>query len=383
MSALRARVLTLLAAVSCCGCPGEPGGGQPGWGNPGQRGGQSEAIAVAVEAARVETVREVLVSHAALEPEVLVEITAKTEGLLTDLHVEAGDVVVAGQTLARIDPTRATLRLREAELALALTQTSLTRVQGLAQRGLATTEEREQAKEAVAQAELTLESAKLDVSDTYLRSPIAGVITERVVDKGGRLQPGAVAFRVADRDPLLAKTRVPEADAERVRVGQAALVKIDGRAETIAGEVVRVAPLVDLGSGTVLVTVAISQGTAEIRLNRFATVEIVVAVREGAVTIPQAALALRGDEARILVCKDGVATGREIRVGVREGERVEVLDGLQPGEQVVVAAPDDLRDGTAVRVVGPGDAAPVGSPSEARKGPPGGPPGRRRPEKRE
>jgi len=354
--------LPLAALVACEGEAGGPGGRGRG----GPPGGAQEVVSVAVEAARRERVEETIVAHAPLEPQAHVDVTARGEGLVAEVLVEAGDAVAEGQVLTRLDATRADLAVRQAQLALEQARTDLERVETLDERGLVAQEERGQAVQAVAQAELALEAAQLDADDMELRSPREGVVTERLIERGGRLQPGTVAFRIADRDPLLARVRIPEAQAEAVAPGQRAWVELEGRDDPLPAEVVRVAPLVDLESGTVVATLALREGTAGVRLNRFATVRIVVAVREEALTVPQAALALRGDSDRVLTCAPGGEPGRgavkirPVETGVRQGERVEVTAGLDPGELVVTAAPDDLREGTPVRFVredAPADAA--------------------------
>lgn len=417
--------LLLLASLACLGCEGE---------QKGQRRGRAPAAApaVAVAATAVEPVEERLLGHAALEAEANVEVSTRVEGRVVELVAEAGDDVAAGAVLAVLDPTRAELAHREAQLALRQAKSALARTDQIFRQGVGSAEELEQAKTALKQAELSLEQATLDLSETKLRSPLGGVVTERLVAKGQTIRPGEVAFRIADRVPLLAKVRIPEAQAERVRVGQQARVTLEGRPQPLPGEVVRVAPLVDLESGTVIVTVSLSEGIEDLRLNRFATVEVVVERRERALTIPLDALAVRGREDRVLVCvsgpppvKPGAGMGgagkgpgkggpgqggpggkggpggpgkggpgkggpgqsapqtshhvvlRRIRTGVRQGGRIEVLEGLQEGEQVVIAAPDDLRSGAGVRVVDaegqrapsaapPTSAARVGSPTRGR-----------------
>lgn len=387
-----------LAALALLGCEGEKQGR-------GRSRGPAPAPAVAVASVVAEPVEERLLGHAALEAEASVEVSTRVEGRVLTLVAEAGDEVAAGAVLAILDPTRAELAHREAKLALRQAKSALARTEQIFQQGVGSAEELEQAKTALKQAELALEQSALDLSETKLRSPLGGVVTERRVAKGQTIRPGEVAFQIADRDPLLARVRIPEAQAERVQVGQRARVSLEGRAQALPGQVVRVAPLVDLESGTVIVTVSLSEGIADLRLNRFATVEIVVERREQALTIPLDALAVRGREDRILVCIPGPPPAKEsaggppkpgppkpgppkqgrpggpaggakgvshhvvlrrIRTGVRQGGRIEVLEGLQAGEQVVIAAPDDLRSGAGVRVVESEDAAPPpSSPSSA------------------
>jgi membrane fusion protein (multidrug efflux system) len=371
------RVLTPILLCLLLGCPGGGEAGKEGHGRHGGRGGpRAQApVSIACEPALLERVEEVLIGHAALEAEASVDLTARVAGRVAELKVEAGDVVEAGQLLARLDDTRASLRIREATLALAQAKTELERAQNLGQQGLSTVEEQDQAKQAVQQAELQLESARLDVADLSLLSPITGVVTAREIDLGDHLEPGTLAFQIADRTPLLARVRIPEAQAESVVEGQDARVLVDGMDTELVGEVARVAPVVDLESGTVIVTVALHQGIEGVRINRFATIRVVTAVREQAVTIPHAALALRGEDDRVLVFEPkgeraGVVRLQTIATGVRQGDRIEVLEGLTAGAQVVVAAPDDLRDGTQVRLAGSGPprveregAAPVDSRS--------------------
>lgn len=401
-------ILLLSLALVVTGCEGETKGSRRGR-------GQASAPAVAVAPVRVEAVEERLLGHAALEAEASIEVSTRVEGRVDRIVAEAGESVAQGAVLAVLDPTRAELAHREAKLGLRQATSALARTNQIFQQGVGSAEELEQAKTALKQAELSLEQSALNLSETELRSPLAGVVTERLVSPGQSIRPGDVAFRIADRDPLLARVRIPEAQAERVAVGQIARVSLEGRPDALPGKVVRVAPLVDLESGTVIVTVSLSEGIAGLRLNRFATVEIVVERRANALTIPLDALAVRGREDRILVCvpgpppaktgqpassgpggappkgkpggpgKGGPGQGkaashhvvlRRIRTGVRQGGRIEVLDGLQAGEQVVIAAPDDLRSGAGVRVVdvegegsstaAPASAARVGSPTRGR-----------------
>lgn len=364
------RLALVVALLALAGCPAGGGKGKGGW--KGKRGGGGpQAPAVAVAEVRAESVEERIVGHAALEAEAEVEVVCRLEGLVDEVVVEVGEEVAQGAVLARLDPTRAKLALQDAELALQLAKTTLGRRERMHGQGLGSLEELEQAQTALKQAQLALEQAKLDRDEVEVRAPRAGVVVERLVAKGSTLRVGDVAFRLADRDPLLAQVRVPEAQAERVRVGQEARVKIDGRPQPLTGEVIRVAPRVDLESGTVVATVAIRSNTQGIRLNRFAAIELVVSARADALTIPLDALAVRGREDQVLIVTgqkkgkrgiQGQAELRAIRVGVRQGGRIEVREGLQAGEQVIVAAPDDLRSGTTVRVLpAAGEAAPVTS----------------------
>ena len=401
----RAWILACVA-LAALGCEEEQKGRRRGR-------GPAPAPAVAVAVVTTEPVEERLLGHAALEAEASIEVSTRVEGRVLKLVAEAGDDVAAGAVLAILDPTRAELANREAQLAIRQAKSGLARSEQIFRQGVGSAEELEQAKTALKQAELSLEQSALDLSETQLRSPLGGVVTERLVAEGQTLRPGDVAFRIADRVPLLARVRIPEAQAERVAVGQEARVTLEGRPAPLPGKVVRVAPLVDLESGTVIVTVSLSEGIADLRLNRFATVEVIVERRERALTIPLDALAVRGREDRVLVCvpgpppakasssgpgkggpgKGGPGKGgpeasaksashhvvlRRIRTGVRQGGRIEVLDGLLAGEQVVIAAPDDLRSGAGVRVVDaeggapgasgapPTSAARVGSPTRAR-----------------
>lgn len=373
----RAARLALCGAwlgVCALGCT-EEAGQQRG---PGGRGGPpaAPAPAVAVAPVLIEPVEERLPGHAALEAEAIVDLGVRVEGRVIELSAEAGDRVAKGQILARLDETRPALSLEIAEVALRQAKSALARTEQIVGEGLASAEELDLARTALEQAQLGLTQARLDLAESSLRSPLAGVVTLRQAALGQTLRPGEVAFQIADRDPLLARVRIPEAQAERVHVGQEARVRVEGRSETLRGRVERIAPVVDLESGTVVVTVSLREGVDGLRLNRFATVEIVVARRERALTIPLDALAVRGRDDRILVCKaDAQGSGgtvelRPIKVGARQEGRIEVLEGLAAGELVVVAAPDDLRSGSKVRVVPLGGSereAGVAAPSSARR----------------
>jgi membrane fusion protein (multidrug efflux system) len=370
-----------LTLIALTGCPSDEKGKH---GKHGKRGGGA-APAVATAPVIAQSVEERIVGHAALEAEAEVEVICRLEGKVREVLVEAGQSVKAGAVLARLDATRAKLLLEVALLGLEQAKNTLGRRQLMHDQGVGSAEELEQARTTLRQAELTLKQARLDEAEIDLRAPRAGVVVERSVAEGSTLRVGDVTFKIADREPLLARVRVPEAQAERVAVGQQARVSVEGRAGFLRGEVIRVAPRVDLESGTVVATVAIRAGTQAIRLNRFATIEIVVAARGNALTIPLDALAVRGREDQVLVVTgakpgkrgvEGTAELRAVRVGVRQAGRIEIREGLVAGDQVIVAAPDDLRSGAKVRVlpaVSEG-VAPAASRSRAGPKPQHGPP---------
>ena len=321
----------------------------------GRDGGGPPAPTVAVAPVVTEAVARTLVAVTTLEPEAQIELLARTDGEALEVEVEVGDPVQNGQVLLRQDGTRAELALRQAQLALVQAQTAAARSQELRERGILSDSDLELARQEVARAELALESAELDVRDTVLLSPRAGVVTERLVAKGAAVRTGDVVLRLADPTPLLARLRIPEAQAEALRPGQLAWIEFEGGERPLPlfnffpwsagapgpllGVVRRVAPSVDAQSGTVEATVEVVGGARRVRMFRFATVRVVVEVRPQALTIPQSALALRGDSERVLVFVpdqggQGRVEERVVRVGVRTGQRVEIVSGLEVGERV-------------------------------------------------
>ncbi len=360
-------------------------------------GGGEEAAAVPVEVAPVvrRSISSYIETNGTLEAENEVDVVARTSGPIVELAVEEGMRVGKGQLLARLDQDQIRAQLEISRVELAEARANHERAENLWRSELISREAYEAAVARHESARAQFEGNQILLSYTEIRAPFAGLIVNRYVKFAETVSANQRLFRISDFDPLLCPIQVPERELPLLRLGQRAYLRVEAwPGERFAARVLRLSPVVDAATGTVKVTLEVStQG--KLRPGMFASVFLETQTHEDALVIPKAALSLESIGDTVYVADSGVARRREVRLGFREGDAVEVTDGLAQGEQVVVVGQDSLSDGTPIQVLGEAAGAPpataaaspmaerprpaADAPSPGREGPPaagGGFPGR-------
>jgi len=350
------------------GPPGGMRGGAPG-GPPGF-GGKDAATSVPVEVAPVarRAISSYIQTNGTLEAENEVDLVARTSGPITELLTEENRRVTAGQVLARLDADEVQARLEIARVELAEAEITYNRTKTLADAKLVSAEQYEQASARLQSARAQFSGAEVELNYTEIRAPFSGLVVRRYVRFAESVSVNQPLFRLSDFDPLLCPILVPERELPRLAQGQEAYLTVEAWGdERFRARVDRVSPVVDAETGTVRVTLEVApQG--KLRPGMFASVFLEIDRREDALVIPKRALVLDSLGDTVYVDAGGVAERRDIQLGFREADSVEVAGGLTEGESVVVIGQDGLANGTPIQTAsgGPGAAT---SPSS------GGPPG--------
>ncbi len=196
-----------------------------------------------------------------------------------------------------------------------------------------------------------LDIARQQLEDTVLRSPISGAVRERQVTEGEYRTTGTPILTIVRTDPLRLRVAVPERDVTGLRPGQEVRVHVQGDEHAHDGRLARIGAAIDENNRTLPVEAVVENHDGTIRPGQFATADIVVSRGERALMVPAASLVSFAGVQRVVLVQNGKAHEQRVRVGRREGEDVEVLDGVKSGD-VVILAPGDLTDGTAVTVEG-------------------------------
>jgi RND family efflux transporter MFP subunit len=188
----------------------------------------------------------------------------------------------------------------------------------------------------------------------YLRivAPYDGIVTRRNVDTGQLTVPGGSAeplFVVARVDKVTVVVSVPEAEATLVGPGDPARVRLpalDGR--TVEGKVTRTTPVLDDATRTLRAEIDLPNAEGTLRAGLYSHVTIVADERNDVLTVPASAVVRAGGKTFCVVAVDGHARRREVRLGLGDGVRFEVISGLAAGDSVVTSGADALTDGQPV-----------------------------------
>ena len=215
-------------------------------------------------------------------------------------------------------------------------------------------------QEAIRAAQAQMDAAKahqetLAVQLSYARvvSPISGVVAERQVNVGETASAGMPLISVVDISQVRAVANVPAKEAASLRVGRPA--RVAGPDGDIPGTVTVVSPSANANATTVEVWVQIANPGERLKPGETARVSIIAETIQNTLVVPASAL-LNGDEGRqkvMVISSDSVAHERMVTVGVRQGDRVQILSGVQPGEQVVTSGGLGLEDKAKVTIQQP------------------------------
>lgn len=304
-------------------------------------------------------------------------VKARVPGELQGLTVREGDRVEAGQVIARVESTEYADRVRQAQqqadaakAQVEIAQRQVDNNAALVRQGFIskTAADNSLASLNTAQANHRAAQAGIDVlrkslADTVLRAPISGQVSQRLAQPGERVAPEARIVEIVDLSRLELEASISPADSVAVRVGQQALLRIEGVAQPVAATVARINPSAQAGSRSVLIylTVAAQPG---LRQGLFAQGQLATETQR-ALAVPLNAVRTDKPLPYVQVVEGDRIAHRTVQTGVRgevDGELWVAVQGVADGVRVLRGAAGVVREGTQVKL-----AAPV-APASAAQG---------------
>ena len=384
-----ALIAGLLACGAGCGGKGDAGGkggapgaaGKPGAPAAGGGGRKPLEFPVEVEAVSPRRVEYAVRAVGSIEAFEQVQVTARIAGAVDKLDFAEGDRVKAGQVLVEVEPRRFQIAVESAQAAVARTKAELAETQAALQRrqeanekspGLVKAEEIESMRARVAAqdaaraaAESQLHLAELNLRDAFVRAPIAGQIESRDVRTGQYVQPGTPVATLLRRDPLLVRFQVPELDAASLLREQKVRFSVRDEGQPLNAVITHVAQAADATSRMVMVTARVDDPRAgELRPGAFAQVTVPIDAHDDAPVVVETAIRPSEKGFVAFVVTEGVAHERVLTLGLRTLDgKVEVKQGLEVGDLLVVRGAEALTDGAKVKL--PGAGKPAGGAPEA------------------
>lgn len=330
------------------------------------------ALTVTVTALRADSWPIELTANGSIEAWQEIVIGSEVSGLrLAEVAVDVGDQVHAGQLLARLNDETVRAGLVQTRAALAEAEAMLVEARANAQRagtlgksGVLSAQQLEQYRTAgqTAVARVQAQRARLQTEEqrlawTRIVAPADGIVSVRAATSGSIVHPGAELFRLIRDARLEWRAEMSDEQLVRVEVGQPVQLTTTG-GTSVDGRVRVVAPTVDARTRMGLVYVDLPPSAA-VRAGTFARGRIVLDWTP-AQTLPQTAISLRDGFAMVFRVDDEErVTQTKVHTGRRVGDRVEIIDGLEPGARVVETGAGFLVDGDRVHVVEAPPAAPA------------------------
>lgn len=337
------------------------------------------AIAVQVEPASLGVIQNALVLNGDIRPAKETQISSKVQGRLMELLVTEGSKVSAGQVIARLDQSDLKLQIMQSEAALSAARANL----ASAQTNLATAKDNAERFEAlheagaisdqqiigakaqvaaaantvraseaqIAQAKAGIALLKSQLANTEIRAPFSGAITKKLMDVGAMVPPMSPIVTLASLGDLEVKVPVGQAHLATIKPGVKASFTVPTyQGRTFATAVREVAPTLDARTRTAQVTLRIPNDKGELSPGMYARVTLPTLKHESVVVLPADAVVADGEETFVFVAQSEKAVRKPVKTGLRDEQRVEILEGLAPGEHVVIKGQGQLQEGDKVAV---------------------------------
>ncbi len=363
--------------------PGGPGGF-------GGAGGQETSVEVIP--VQTGTIADQVSSFGTIRAKDIVVITPQVSNRVTRIHVDLGDEVAPGDVMAEINDVpfkdaveQSRAQIRQARATLERDSTQLNRQRELFERDLISRSEYDDFRTQYLNSLAQYESARAaltqnleNLENTKITSPVYGVVLSRSIAEGDVATTGQAAFEVANLTGFETRVFLPMQDWEAVQVGQEVSMSLSSRGSEIAtGVVSRKSPQLNSTTGLGEIVITLTEAGSSIHQGALVQNRIILETRDDVVVIPRSAIVetvdtyiepetgtieLERTYSAFISQGDTVAVRRDLVLGIEQGDRIEVVDGLFPGDGLIVTGQSNLEDGGKIRVAG----SRPDSPSDSR-----------------
>lgn len=369
---------TIFLIQACGGNSGPP----PGF-NPSNSG--EEATSVETFTAETSDISQQIKSFGNIRAQEIVNVTPQVSNRITEIHADLGDTVQQGEIMANIYDAPFRDQFQQAQSQLEQSRSNYVRdslqfrrQKNLYEKDLVSATEFDNARATFENSKAQLASSKANLTETRenlnnteIRSPVYGVVLTRNVSEGDLASSGQVAYEVANLVGLQCRVYLPREEWSNVEIGQPVSFRISNQQDISGnGRVTQISPRLDPSTGLGEVVISLTETGQSISQGVLVESIINVETHENAVVIPRAALVenvqtliepesntiqLERSYSAFIVRDDSVAIQSQLKLGIEQGDRIEVLEGIQPGDEVVITGQNSLEDSTKVRVAGDQD----------------------------
>lgn len=312
---------------------------------------QPAASPVEIAAAKRMTISDDITAVGTLQSDESAQIASETSGRIAEILFKEGDRVEAGDVLVRLDDALIAAQLADAQARLALARANYERASTLRKSGNTAQSTLDTAKTELAVAQSALDLVKAQQEKLSIKAPFPGELGFRVVSPGAYVTAGTALVNLEKIDRLKAVFSAPEIYLQKLEVGQTIEVRADALpGKTFEGTIYAIDPAIDINGRAIRLRAMLDNAAGELRPGLLARITV-KGVPRSAVTIPESALVPRGNDLLVYRADNGKALETKVLAGRRDSGFVEIIEGVEDGQQVVTAGQQRLRDGASVEVV--------------------------------
>jgi RND family efflux transporter MFP subunit len=309
------------------------------------------AIPVSAEVAFIGPVAGSVVLPASLEPVNEADVTVSVAGKIDRLNFDLGTIVRKGQVLGSLETTQKELSLKSTGLSLKKLEADYKRYKELYEKGAATEVQFNDVKFNYENTKIQYEQIREQIVDSRITAPVSGIISTKNIEQGEFANPGAALAKIVDISTLKATVLVNEQNVYQLKNGQNVTIETDILpGKTLKGEISFISPSGD-AAHNYAVEVQLKNQQVQLKAGTFIRVNFNLQNNQDVLQIPKVALVEGTKNPYIYTVENGLAKMRKLVLGREIGDNIEVVQGLQPNEQVIVNGQINLVEGSLVEVV--------------------------------
>jgi RND family efflux transporter MFP subunit len=278
-------------------------------------------------------------------------------GILTNIYVKEGDKVSKGQRLAKIDDGGLSSQLAQAESQLALAKTTFERQERLWNQNIGSEIQFLETKTNYESTQNSVNQIRTQLSKTVIKAPFSGTIDQVIADEGQVVSPGQnQIFRLVNLSEMYVTAEVPETYLGKINKGSEVIIALNSIGKEFKGKIEQVSDFINPNNRSFKVRVAVPNNNGLIKPNLIATVKLNDYTAENAIAIPQNILQenAKGESIAYVVETEsdttGVAKRKVVKTGLSYGNKIEVTEGLENGQLIIVEGARSIREGQEVKI---------------------------------
>lgn len=309
----------------------------------------AEATPVRIMTVKEQPMQETIMATGTLRADESVEVRAEISGKLMKIHFQEGSAVRAGELLVSINDAELRASLQRAVYRRELADLKTSRLSTLRNLGGVTQQDFD-----IAVSELNVLTAEVAVIEaqlahTEIRAPFDGVVGLRSVSEGAFVTPATRIATFQRLDRLKVDFSVPERYAPAISLDNEVTITVAGSNQPLVGRIYAIEPLVDAATRTMQIRAICSNPSGRQFAGGFVSVKLNLASIPAAILVPSLAVAPGAADQSVFVVENGQARRRVVRTGTRSDSAVQIIEGLSPGDLVIVSGLQQIRPGQAVR----------------------------------
>lgn len=285
-----------------------------------------------------------------VEPNRTVTVSAEIDGRIEEIPPEKGSQVQAGDLLVQLDGSLLQPAFDGASAQVERDKIEFERMTDLVNKNATPVQDLDNARSQLTVSQASLGQIRARLKRTHIFSPCAGILNDLPVEEGEYVQAGTPVAEIVDSATVKVVVRVPERDIGFFKVGRSARVSVN-RETQVAGVISFISELADAQTRSTRIEITLDNEDRQLRSGQIVHVHLTRRVLQDALMIPLMAVIPMENSKAVYVVNSTQTQRREVELGIIRGDRVQVIEGLQAGDRLIVAGHRFVAPGQKVNVV--------------------------------